>query len=139
MSVAYCVARIIDGDTLEIEVPDPVHRRSTTRVRLWGVDCPEPAGPDRAGEPLADEARALTRSLAQGRMVTLTLESHRTRGTRQRILAHVELPDGTSLNEALLTAGLARADDRWPHAQLGRYAQAQRAARKDALGIWSAQ
>ncbi len=136
----FRVGRVIDGDTIEIEIPDPRRRRSATQVRLLGIDCPERAGPRRAtAEPFADEALMLARSLADGRRVRIALEPHRTRDAYGRLLAHVELADGTSLNEALLQAGLARADDRWPHAQLGRYAQAQRAARKDALGIWSAQ
>jgi endonuclease YncB( thermonuclease family) len=101
------------------------------------VDTPEPAGRDRPAEPFADEARALTQELAAGGSVTLTLEPHRTRGSFGRLLAHVELPDGSSLNEALLAAGLARADDRWPHALVSRYARLQRAARREGLGLWS--
>ncbi|MHC4826727.1 MAG: thermonuclease family protein [Planctomycetota bacterium] len=131
------VARAIDGDTLEIEIPDHLHRRPITQVRLWGVDSPEMAGRGHPAEPFADEARALTHKLAAGGPVTLTLEPHRTRGSFGRLLAHVELPDGSSLNEALLAAGLARADDRWPHALLGRYAQLERAARREGVGIWS--
>ena len=76
------------------------------------------------------------RTLADGREVVLYLESHRPRGTFGRILAHVELPDGSSLNEALLAAGLARVDERWPHALLGRYAQLERGARREGVGIW---
>jgi endonuclease YncB( thermonuclease family) len=135
--VAAPVARVIDGDTLEIEIPDRLHRRPVTQVRLWGVDSPEAAGRDRPAEPLADEARALTQTLAAGGLVTLTLEPHRTRGSFGRLLAHAELPDGSSLNEALLAAGLARADDRWPHSLVSRYARLERAARREGLGIWS--
>ena len=69
--------------------------------------------------------------------MTLTLEPHRTRGSFGRLLAHAQLPDGSSLNEALLAAGLARADDRWPHSLVGRYAQLERIARREGLGIWS--
>jgi micrococcal nuclease len=131
------VARVIDGDTLEIEIPDRLHDRPVTQVRLWGVDCPEAAGRDHPREPFADAARALTQALAAHGPVTLTLEPHRTRGSFGRLLAHVELPDGSSLNEALLAAGLARADDRWPHALVGRYARLERAAQREGIGIWS--
>jgi endonuclease YncB( thermonuclease family) len=131
------VARVIDGDTIEIEIPDHLHQRPVTQVRLWGLDTPEAAGRDRPAQPLADEARVLTQMLAGDGPVTLTLEPHRTRGSFGRLLAHVRLPDGTSLNEALLTAGLARADDRWPHSLLGRYAQLERAAHREGLGIWA--
>ncbi len=131
------VARVIDGDTLEIAAPDPVEGRPATHLRLLGIDAPEPAGRDQPAEAHADDAAALAAALVEGRDVTLTLESHRTRGSFGQVLAHVTLPDGSSLNEALLSAGLARADERWPHALLDRYAQLERAARRQELGIWA--
>jgi endonuclease YncB( thermonuclease family) len=134
---AVRVARVIDGDTFEIQIPDRLHHRPVTQVRLWGVDSPEAAGRNRPPEPFADEARALTQTLAAKGPVTLTLEPHRTRGSFGRLLAHAQLPDGSSLNEALLAAGLARADDRWSHSLVGRYAQLERVARREGLGIWS--
>ncbi|MHC4590774.1 MAG: thermonuclease family protein [Planctomycetota bacterium] len=120
---AVRVARVIDGDTFEIQIPDRLHHRPVTQVRLWGVDSPEAAGRNRPPEPFGP--------------VTLTLEPHRTRGSFGRLLAHAQLPDGSSLNEALLAAGLARADDRWSHSLVGRYAQLERVARREGLGIWS--
>ncbi len=132
------VGRVIDGDTIEVDARDPLHDRRATQVRLWGVDCPELAGPYRVrGQPYADEARSLARTLVDGQRVRLLLESHRTRGVHGRLLAHVELADGSSLNEALLAAGLARADDRWPHAMLERYARIERSCRREGVGLWS--
>ncbi len=133
------VLRVIDGDTIEIELSDAMRDRPVTRIRFWGLDCPETARPDRPADPYAKEATELTRMLAADRKVTLYLESHRTRGVFGQVLAHVQLPDGTSLNEALLSAGLAVADERWPHSRLGRYAQLERAAKRKTLGIWSHQ
>ena len=133
------VLRVIDGDTIEIELSDALHDRPVTRIRFWGLDCPETAKPDRPADPYANEATELTRSLAADQRVTLYLESHRTRGVFGGVLAHVELSDGTSLNEALLSTGLAVADERWSHSRLGRYAQLERAAKRQSLGIWSHQ
>ncbi|MCH8822091.1 MAG: thermonuclease family protein [Planctomycetes bacterium] len=131
------VTRVIDGDTIEIDLEDALNNRPTTRIRLWGIDCPETAKPDQAGEPFAVEATGFTRSLVSGSRVTLLLESHRTRGTFGRVLAHVQLPDHSNLNEALLSAGLAAIDERWSHSLLGRYAQLQQAAKRSELGIWA--
>ena len=131
------VVRVIDGDTIEIDIPDPREDRPVTRLRLWGVDCPELAKADQPAEPFADEAAAQTRSLADGQVIALRLESHRTRGEYGWLLAHVELPDGSSLNEALLAGGYAKVDDRWPHSLLGRYAQLDRTARRQSVGLWS--
>ena len=132
----FRVARVVDGETLELAVVDRVGARQMTRVRLWGVDCPDLAGPDRRAEPLAEEARELARSLADGRSVVVALESHRTRGAFGCLLAHVQLAGGQTLNEALLRAGLARADDRWPHSRLERYDQLERTARHQGVGMW---
>lgn len=133
------VLRVLDGDTIEIDIRDAVARTPFTRVRLWGVDCPETAKPDRAAEPWAQEARQLTRSAIAGGPVTLHLEPHRTRGTFGRVLAHVQPAEGPSLAEALLESGFAATDERWPHALLGHYAQLQNAARRAGVGVWSKQ
>ena len=135
--VTAAVVAVIDGDTLEIGMPDARAGRPATRVRLWGVDCPERPGPEGGGEPGAGEATDLARRLAEGRLVTLRVEPHRTRGRYGRLLAHAVLDHGRTLNEALLDAGLARADERWPHERLRPYASAERRARDARRGIWS--
>ncbi len=130
------VSRVIDGGTIEITLPDRMHDRPFTVVRLWGIDCPRAAGRERYAEPLASAARDLTGALAAGRTVVLTLETHRTRGPLGQVLAHVRLVGGISLNERILAEGLARTDERWPHARLTRYAQVERAARRKGVGVW---
>ncbi len=131
------VARVIDGDTFDIEMYDPLHDRRVTRIRLWGIDCPETASIDHPDEPLAEDAAAFVRELIRNRDVILYLEPHRTRGTFGRLLAHVDIPGQGSLNLALLEAGLATAEDRWPHKHLQRYAKAQRSAQQDKIGLWA--
>ncbi len=132
------VSRVIDGDTIEVSLPDALHENApTTRIRLWGVDAPEMPHFDQAEEPLAREATKLASDMVQGRQVRLYLEPQRPRDSYGRVLAHVESSDGRSLNEALLEAGLARADDRWPHTRLTRYAQVELAARRAEVGMWS--
>lgn len=136
---AFTVTSVIDGDTIEIEMPDPVEDRPTTRVRLWGIDCPEVAHPGRPeAEPWGPEAAARTRALALHETVTLHLEPSRLRGHYGRILAHVDLPDARRLNAVLLEEGLAYADDRWAHSELMAYAAAERIARAQQRGVWSA-
>ncbi len=132
----FRVTRVIDGDTLDLDVADGDQR--TTRVRLWGVDTPEKAfrNPPRPAEPFAQEATDLTRALAEGQRVRLILEPHRLRGNYGRLLAFVELPDGTLLNEALVSAGLARADDRWSHRNIKRFKSLEYEAREAGLGLW---
>ena len=134
------VERVVDGDTLIAAVPDAREGTATTRVRLWGIDAPELARPfdtpPRPAEPLAEEAAEVLRRLVEGREVRLVLEPGRPRGHYGRVLAHVVLPDGELAAEALVAAGLARADDRWPHRYLDRLLQLQTRARRDRLGRW---
>lgn len=133
------VVRVVDGDTLIVDLPDPREDTSTTRIRLWGIDSPEMArsGADaRGAEPFAQEAADFIESRALDHLVRLRIERHRVRDRYDRILAYVELPDGSDLGEQLLLAGLTLADDRWPHTLLERYAQLETAARKQGQGLW---
>jgi endonuclease YncB( thermonuclease family) len=52
------------------------------------------------------------------------------------LLAHVELADGTVLNETLLTAGLARFDPRFMHGRYETYRHLAAQARRAGVGIW---
>ncbi len=134
---SFVVTRVIDGDTFEVLAPDG--DSGTTRVRLWGVDTPELARPDlnRSAEPLADEATRLAERWLGAGPVTLRLEAHRTRDRYQRLLAHAERGTGGSLGEALLSAGLTRADDRWPHRHMERFELLELQARREGRGLWA--
>lgn len=131
------VARVIDGDTMDLRVPDGEH--ALTRIRLWGVDTPELASRDgeRAAEPLGQEATDFARGLAQGRWVTLHLEPGRRRGRYGRVLAYVELDDGTLLNARLIGAGLSPSDDRWSHSRLEAFERLEAEAQAQGLGLWA--
>lgn len=133
----FAVARVIDGDTLDLRVPDG--DEPTTRIRLWGVDTPEMASFDgtRPAEPLSEAATQFTRDLVQGQRVTLHLEPQRERGRYGRVLAYVELPDGTLLNARLIEAGLSPADDRWSHSRVEAFARLEALAKRRGVGLWA--
>ena len=140
-SQAWTVVRVVDGDTLVIDAPDvneSGNETQTTRVRLWGIDTPEIANArfKKEAEPFGDEAAAFARRLCEGKQVRLRLESHDLRDKYQRLLAYIELPDGSMLNERLLAAGLAEADDRFSHSLLERFTHLEKQARHDRLGLW---
>ena len=134
---SFMVTQVVDGDTLYIDVPDA--DQPSTRVRLWGVNAPELARPDldRQAQPFAVEATDLVRELCNDQPVRLHLEPHKTRGKYGRLLAYVELSDGTLLNERLLSQGLARADGRFSHRWVERFASLETQARHNRVGIWS--
>ena len=60
----FRVARVVDGDTLDIQVAD--RDKPVTRIRLWGVDTPEVAG-TRAGGQADGGARPRGGTPDQGR------------------------------------------------------------------------
>ena len=132
---SFRVVAVVDGDTLDVEAPDG--SRSTTRVRVWGIDCPEMAREGRPAEPWAEQATRRARELAYGRSVRLTLQPHRIRDRFGRLLAFVELPGGRDLAGLLLSEGLTLADERWPHDRLEDYAQRQQQARQQGRRLWA--
>lgn len=138
--VDAAVVRVIDGDTLEVDLRDHITGAETTRVRIIGINCPEAAragSSPRPADPFAQEATALSRDLLSGGRVRLRLEPQDTRDAYGRLLAHVDLPDGTGLAERLLGEGLARREDRWNHSMLMRYRQLELAARRAGRGLWA--
>ncbi|MEM9348361.1 MAG: thermonuclease family protein [Planctomycetota bacterium] len=133
---SFEVLRVVDGDTLELNVSDGGQK--TTRVRLWGVNTPEMNAdkPDTPPEPWAEEATAFARDAAAGQMVKLRLQDHRLRGRFGRLLAYVVLADGRVLNAALIENGLSKHDDRWGHDQGGYFETLEKNARERRVGLW---
>ena len=130
----FKVARIIDGDTLDVDIPDGRFKR--TRIRLLGVDTPETVKPDSPVEHFGHEASRFTKSAALGKTITLKLQRDRTRDTYNRLLAYVILPDGKNLNEQIIATGHGYSDPRFRH-PLGReFKAAQTEAMKAGRGLW---
>jgi endonuclease YncB( thermonuclease family) len=130
----FTVKNIVDGDTIDINIPDGKYEH--TRIRLWGVDTPETKHPERGVMYFGPEAAEFTRKLTFGKAVTIYLEEHRTRGYYGRLLAYVRLPDDGFLNEVLLTEGFAYADVRFRHSYYHKYKQLEAAARSRKKGLW---
>ncbi len=116
------VVEVRDGDTIEIDVGT-----GTVAVRLHGIDCPE------SSQPYGQQAARYTSRRALGRRVTVEVTDRDRYG---RLVGIVRLPDGESLNEALVAAGLAWWYRRYApgDAALRRAEQQARDARR---GLWS--
>jgi micrococcal nuclease len=135
------VARVTyaaDGDTLDVEVPEA--NRAVTRVRLWGVDCPEIAHREKEQDAyFGREAADFVRQGIVGRMVRLELDpSQRARDRFGRLLAYVYLADsGEMLNELLIERGLGYADRRFEHVHKDRFGALEKAASQKKAGLWA--
>ena len=131
----FRVARVIDGDTLDVDVPDG--GRSLTRIRLWGVDTPEVETDERPADPFGPQASQYAKALVQDKWVRLQLETGRpTRGKYGRLLAYVHLPDGRMLNRLLVAGGYGYADPRFDHSHKDEFAHLQQQAVTERRGLW---
>jgi len=133
---SFKVARVVDGDTLDVDIPDGRHQH--TRIRLWGVDTPETVKPGLVKpDHFGPEASEFAKKAASGQTVKLELEPGReTRDKYGRLLAYVILPDGRMLNKVLIDEGYGYADPGFEHHLKGEFARAERDARKNRRGLW---
>ncbi len=134
---SFLVVNVVDGDTLDLDVPDG--DKPFTRIRLWGVDTPETKHPQMGVMYFGPEAAAFTRQMTINKKVTVTLEPTRqARDKFSRLLAYIYLPDGKMLNEELLRCGYAYADPRFTHVLLTRFLDLQKQAQREKRGLWAA-
>jgi len=131
----FAVLEVIDGDTLDIDIPDKEF--SDTRVRLLGVDTPETKHPTVGLMYYGPEASAFTKRLAQGRTVTILLDTVGDQRDRYgRLLAYVRLPDGRILNEELIRTGHGYAYLSFPHSCSDDYERLMNQAMAEQTGLW---
>lgn len=134
-AATFKVVAVIDGDTIDIDVPDGANR--STRIRLLGIDAPETAGDYSQTMYFGPQAKEFAKELLLGQSVTVYLDApNPTRGKYGRLLAYVRLPDGRFANEVLLTEGFAYADVRFDHSLFNKYRQLEASARSRAKGLW---
>ena len=133
----FTVVKIVDGDTLDLNVADPKADREHTRVRLWGVDTPETKHP-RYGEMYwGPQAAKFTREMTLHQRVRVILEPfEKSRGKYGRLLAYIYLPDGKMLNEELIKLGHGYADPRFRHMLRSEFLRQQKQAQKEQHGLW---
>ncbi|WP_207427483.1 thermonuclease family protein [Pedobacter sp. SYSU D00535] len=117
------VVKIADGDTFTILTD----QKKQVKVRLHGVDTPEKS------QDFGTKARQFTSDLIFGKSIKVEKKNYDRYG---RLIGIAMLPNGKSLNEELLKAGLA-----WHYKQYDksrRYAELEQWARSQKKGLWSA-
>ncbi len=127
-SRSFYVRWVIDGDTIVL--------RDGTKVRYAGINAPEIPHGDEPGEPFGREALLENIKLVKGKRVILEI-AEEPRDRFGRLLAYVFLPDGTFVQEVLVSKGLAFVCYLPPN--LKYYApllEVQRRAIKEKRGLW---
>jgi micrococcal nuclease len=119
------VTRIIDGDTIEIEIEG-----RTYRLRYIGMDTPE------RGRPFFSEATEANRQLVENQTVLLEKDVSET-DRYGRLLRYVYLQDGTMVNAELVRQGYAQVATFPPDVKYqDTFIQLQREAREARRGLW---
>lgn len=132
----FRVVKVVDGDTLDIDVPDG--DKPATRIRLWGVDTPEVKGSPSGEMYFGPEASTFAKELLSGRNVHIVLAPKKTRGKYGRLLAYVMMERGGAMfNELLLENGFAYADRRFPHPYREQFEAIEKRARRRGAGLWA--
>lgn len=133
-STLYVVSKVIDGDTIIVEMEG-----QSETVRLLGIDTPEVDPQYNPIECYGRQATDATKDKVLNQ--TVSLETDPTQGKRDkfdRILAYVFLADGTNLNEYLVTEGFAK---EYTYNKAYKYQtafkQSEKEAREKEKGLWS--
>jgi micrococcal nuclease len=95
------VLKVVDGDTLDVELDLGLHIRHKVRLRLYGIN---------AAERFTVEGKEASRRLAEkiGVATAVTVKTIKDQQEKYgRYLANITLADGTFLNEWMIQEGLA--------------------------------
>jgi micrococcal nuclease len=125
------VTRIVDGDTIHVDVGGRVEK-----VRYIGVNTPEVHHPRKGEEPGGRAAAAVNRDLVSGRRVRLELDAQ-ARDRHGRLLAYVWVAD-TMVNAELVRRGFAQVMTVPPNVRhQALFLKLQREARESGRGLWA--
>ncbi len=131
-SVTADVDRVVDGDTIEVQLGG-----DEEDVRYIGIDTPESVKPDSPVECFGPEASERNHELVDGQRVRLVFDRER-RDVYGRLLAYVYVGDDF-INAELVRGGYARTLEIEPNTsraeQLGRLEQEAADAGR---GLWGA-
>ncbi|HEX6117604.1 MAG TPA: thermonuclease family protein [Solirubrobacterales bacterium] len=126
------VLRVIDGDTIEVDLGG-----DEEDVRYIGIDTPESAIPGEPVECFGKEASAANERLVDGETVRLVFDAER-RDRYGRLLAYVYAGD-TFVNASLVEDGFATTLEIEPNtARAGQLGRLETAAGRAGAGLWGA-
>jgi micrococcal nuclease len=133
--ILFKVSRVIDGDTLDIDMNGKIER-----IRLIGMDTPETVDPRKVVQCFGKEASDKAKEMLNGKMVSL--EADNSQGERdgyKRLLRYVYLEDGTFFNKYMIAEGYAHeyTYQSNPYKYQLDFKEAEKQARETAKGLWS--
>jgi micrococcal nuclease len=131
-AMAALVTRVIDGDTVEVELEG-----ERDDVRYIGIDTPESVQPGAPVECFGPRSSTANRRLVEGRRVRLVFDTER-RDTYGRLLAYVYV-GRRQVNAILVRRGMARTLTIPPNDRFApRLRRLERRAAIAGRGLWGA-
>ncbi len=131
----YTIVKVIDGDTLDIDIPDG--DLEYTRIRLLGIDTPETKDARYDVMHYGPQAEEFTRSLCENQAVSILIDTQSpARDKYNRLLCYVVFEDSTVLNELLIERGYGYADLRFAHSRYKKFVSLMESAARNRLGLW---
>lgn len=98
------IMKVIDGDTIDVDIDLGFGITRRERVRVFGIDAPELRVKEEAAEGMRSKAAVIDWA---SRYPEVTLHTVKDKDKYGRYLAEVSHPEGGSLADVLLHAGLA--------------------------------
>ena len=130
----YRVVAVDDGDTITVDM-----NGSVETIRFIGVDTPETHKPDTPVQCYGPEATDYTKNLIGRQKVRLQADPLNTNRDRYgRLLRYVYLPDGTLLEQKLLTEGYGFAYTFFPLSKAKEFEAYEGQAKAAGKGLCSA-
>lgn len=127
------VARVIDGDTIEVDIGGSLYK-----VRYIGIDTPETVHPQKPVECFGREASEKNRELVEGKTVRLEKDVSET-DKYGRLLRYVWVGD-TMVNAELVRLGYAQVVTYPPDVKYqDLFLQLQREAKEAGRGLWASE
>ena len=144
----YKISKVLDGDSFMVQ---NIFSKSEKQIRLYGLDAPESKRNKKliqdekntrlAGGFLIELGRKSTAFVLTiappGTTVTLITEQQYFYDFYNRQLAYIILPDGSCLNEILVTEGYAKVMDKYYCSNLAKYQQLNFLAKQNGRGLYA--
>lgn len=132
ISGAYQITKVIDGDTIEVEIKD-----KQELVRLIGINTPEVDSPYTKQECFGLEASEYAKKLLDKKEVYLIPDlSGQDRDKYNRLLRYVFLPNGLFVNAEILKNGFAYNYIYESFEFMKQFDFWEKQAKKSKIGLW---
>jgi len=130
----YQVTKFDDGDTIIVSMEGKLEK-----IRFIGVDTPETHDPRKPIQCFGKAASAHTKEMIGENRVRLEADpTNSNRDRYGRLLRYVYLPDGTLVNKKIIADGYGFALVAFPFTKMEEFKAAQKDARENNKGLWSA-